>query len=201
MTSTTAHRIAGRRLPGRGNHAATNVFWLSTVAIFCQPSILRNLIWPVATRLKSSTPAASLLGNEPCVFTRRLNSSWTWALLVGHFVARFALNRVRSHIVARRTAAGDSSTPSWRIGIGVPPRLTGFTERLFFTTAVAFELSGVATAMMARIGIKMAADWNRPPNPAGPPPDPAGALSAALGGLVSTFFALTGGVICRSLRF
>jgi len=55
MTSTTAHRIAGRRLPGRGNHAATNVFWLSTVAIFCQPSILRNLIWPVATRLKSST--------------------------------------------------------------------------------------------------------------------------------------------------
>jgi len=43
MTSTTAHRIAGRRLPGRGNHAATNVFWLSTVAIVCQPSILRNL--------------------------------------------------------------------------------------------------------------------------------------------------------------
>jgi len=51
MTSTTAHRIAGRRLPGRGNHAATNVFWLSTVAIFCQPSILRNLIWPVASQL------------------------------------------------------------------------------------------------------------------------------------------------------
>src|SRR2546421_6371056 len=25
------------------------------VAIFCQPSILRNLIWPGATRLKSST--------------------------------------------------------------------------------------------------------------------------------------------------
>ena len=38
MTSTTAHRIAGRRrLPDRGNHAATDVFWLSTVAIFPQP--------------------------------------------------------------------------------------------------------------------------------------------------------------------
>src|SRR5882672_11449157 len=65
MTSTTAHRIAGRRLPGRGNHAATNVFWLSTVAIFCQPSILRNLMCPLATRLKSSTTAASSLGSEP----------------------------------------------------------------------------------------------------------------------------------------
>src|SRR5437762_12147705 len=47
MTSTTAHCIAGRRLPGRGNHAATDVFWLSTVAIFCQPSTLRNLICPL----------------------------------------------------------------------------------------------------------------------------------------------------------
>src|SRR5436189_387321 len=72
MTSTTAHRIAGRRLPGRGNHAATDVFWLSTVAIFRQPSILRNLICPLATRLKSRTSAASSLGSEPCVFTRRL---------------------------------------------------------------------------------------------------------------------------------
>ena len=39
MTSTTAHRIAGRRLPSRGNHAATDVFWLSTVPIFLQPSM------------------------------------------------------------------------------------------------------------------------------------------------------------------
>src|SRR5204862_6186755 len=68
-----------------GNHAATNVFWLSTVAIFCQPSILRNLIWPVATRLKSSTTAASSLGNEPCVFTRRRNSSWSRSIV---FVVR-----------------------------------------------------------------------------------------------------------------
>jgi len=37
------------------------------VAIFGQPSILRNLICPLATRLKSSTTAASSLGREPCV--------------------------------------------------------------------------------------------------------------------------------------
>ena len=50
MTSTTAHRIAGPRLPGRGNHAAIDVFWLSTLAIFCQLSVLRNLVCPVTTR-------------------------------------------------------------------------------------------------------------------------------------------------------
>src|SRR6058998_2472145 len=56
MTATTADRIARRRLPGRGNHAATDVFWLSTVAIFGQPSILRKLIWRVATRLPTPLP-------------------------------------------------------------------------------------------------------------------------------------------------
>jgi hypothetical protein len=50
MTSTTAHRIAGPRLAGRGNHAAIDVFWLSTLAIFCQLSVLRNLVCPVTTR-------------------------------------------------------------------------------------------------------------------------------------------------------
>jgi hypothetical protein len=33
-------------------HAAIAVCWLRTLAIFRQPSILRNLIWPLATRLK-----------------------------------------------------------------------------------------------------------------------------------------------------
>lgn len=54
-------------------HAA--VCWLSTSAIFPHPSILRNVIWPLATRLKSRISAASSLGREPCVFTRRRKSS------------------------------------------------------------------------------------------------------------------------------
>src|SRR5437879_2415710 len=44
-------------------HAATAVCWLSTEAIFRQPSILRNLICPLATRLKSRTTAAVLRQN------------------------------------------------------------------------------------------------------------------------------------------
>jgi hypothetical protein len=35
------------------------------------------LICPLATRLKSRTSAASSLGSEPCVFTRRRSSSWS----------------------------------------------------------------------------------------------------------------------------
>ena len=57
------------------NHAASVLCWLSTAVIFRQPSILRNLIWPLATRLKSRTMAASSLGSEPCVFTRLRSSS------------------------------------------------------------------------------------------------------------------------------
>src|SRR5207245_3758425 len=65
-----------------GNHAATDVFWLSTVAIFCQPSTLRNLICPLATRLKSRTTAESSVGSELCVFTRRRNSSWSRSIVL-----------------------------------------------------------------------------------------------------------------------
>src|SRR5262249_46438195 len=48
-----------------GHYAATTVCRLSTAEIFRQPSIRRNLIWPLATRLKSRTSAASSLGSEP----------------------------------------------------------------------------------------------------------------------------------------
>ena len=85
----------------------------------------------------------------------------TWALVVGHLVTKFVLNRIRAFLVAAGTAAGDTGTLPWSIGTGVPSWLTGTIERLFFTTAVAFELSGVATAMMAWMGVKLAANWNR----------------------------------------
>src|SRR5437667_12154694 len=65
-------------------HAATEC-WLSTPAIFLQPSIRRNLICPLTTRPKSRISAASSLGSEPCVFTRRRNSSWSRSIV---FVVR-----------------------------------------------------------------------------------------------------------------
>jgi hypothetical protein len=46
-------RIFVLRGESTAHHAATAVCWLSTATIFRQPSILRNLICPLATRLKA----------------------------------------------------------------------------------------------------------------------------------------------------
>jgi hypothetical protein len=48
--------------------------------------------------------------------------------------------------------------------------------------------------MIAWTAAKMATDWNRLQ---GEREDPAGALTEVLGSLVSMFFALIGGLICR----
>jgi len=89
-------------------HAATAVCWLSTVAIFRQTSIRRNLICPLATRLKSRTSAASSVGNEPCVFTRRRNSSWSRSIV---FVVRSVFHWARGN----RKNVSSSSPPSRRL--------------------------------------------------------------------------------------
>src|SRR4030095_14863431 len=53
-----------RERDAKDHHAATTaVCWLRTAAIFRQPSILRNLIWPLATRPRRRNTAAS--GPEP----------------------------------------------------------------------------------------------------------------------------------------
>jgi len=66
---------AKRKRPARRRHAAGRSRLLMTVAIAACPSIFRSLICPLATRLKSRIRAASSVGREPCVFTRRRNSS------------------------------------------------------------------------------------------------------------------------------
>jgi len=80
-------------------------------------------------------------------------------------------------------------------GKGVPPWLTGTVERLFFTVLIGLEVSGVPTAMIGWLALKMATNWNHPDwkeksNAR------TFALSALLGGLVSMFFALLGGLVC-----
>src|SRR5437867_2105861 len=131
-----------------------------------------------------------------CPIVLRCLLGFIWSLGFGYLAAWLVVNRLRAHLAARR-ASSASSSASMHAALGVPTWLTGMIERLFFTTAVAFDLSGTATAMMAWIGLKMAADWYRQRQPEEPRPDPPGALSAALGSLVSMLFALTGGEICR----
>lgn len=94
-----------------------------------------------------------------------------------------------------------------RIGIpkskkrAVPPALTGLVERAVFFLLVASNMPGTTVSMIAWIGIKMAANWNRPVST---PLDAEvearrarGAIAAAVLGLLGMGFALIGGLICR----
>jgi hypothetical protein len=81
---------------------------------------------------------------------------------------------------------------------GVPASITGMVERLFFTVLVAMDASGVPTAMVAWIGVKMAANWNRPGR--GDSSEVrVWAISALLAGLISMLFAYIGGWICSGV--
>jgi hypothetical protein len=115
-----------------------------------------------------------------------LITRWILGLTVsvglGALVTEYFLSRLRSR----------TRTKSYGV-VGVPAGLTGVIERAFFTVVVAFDISGTATAMMAWIGVKMAANWN-----ATEQRDPAGAFTAVLAGLISMLFALVGGLICRA---
>jgi hypothetical protein len=66
------------------------------------------LIWPVATRLKSRTTAASSLGSEPCVFTRRRNSSWSRSIVL-------VVRNVFHCAFGKRKNVRSSSPPSRRL--------------------------------------------------------------------------------------
>jgi len=82
-------------------------------------------------------------------------------------------------------------------GKGVPPWLTGGVERLFFTVLVGLEISGAPAAMIGWLALKLATNWNHP-DWKDKPEARAFAFSALLGGLVSMFFALLGGLVCAN---
>lgn len=105
----------------------------------------------------------------------------TWLFIIG-------LERYLRVQKEAETEGDLRSIPSW---------LTGAIERLFFTVAVALNLSGTATAMIGWLTLKMVTNWNRP----GGERDAKhirGAFIALLAGLVSMLFAAIGGYICRA---
>jgi hypothetical protein len=77
----------------------------------------------------------------------------------------------------------------------VPPWLMGAVERLFFTVLIGVDVSGTPTAMIGWLALKLATNWNHPDWKA-KPDIRTFALSALLGGLISMFFALLGGLVC-----
>ena len=115
----------------------------------------------------------------------------TISLFGGHWVTGLFVEGLRNHLDRLRSSTAPAA---WYDDEYVPAWITGLVERAFFTVAVGFNVSGAVVAMIAWTAAKMATDWNRPPAER---EDPAGALTGLLGSLVSMFFALIGGVICR----
>jgi len=106
-------------------------------------------------------------------FSVSLGLGW---LFVGLFL------RWVQHDEAEKSSSGATRVPPW---------FTGLVERTFFTIVIAFDISGAATGMMAWLAVKMASNWNRVIG------SQAAAFQALTAGLISLFFALVGGLICR----
>jgi len=118
------------------------------------------------------------------------------ALAIGHGVLRWLHRWLHDRI-----GIEDDDKP-------VPPWLTGLIERFVFFLMVAFNMPATPVTMMAWLGIKLAANWNRSVST---PPKKAeqdaiaeaerkraqGAIAAAVLGLLSMGFALIGGLLFR----
>jgi len=122
-----------------------------------------------------------------------------FSLLVGHFAVSWLLNLLRNwmRIEKPKDYSGTRTVPPW---------LIGFFERLFFTVAVGVigpnDLAEIITAMMAWLGIKLAANWNRESRDDGISRKDRLviirlSLSATLAGLVSMTIAMLGGFIIK----
>jgi hypothetical protein len=111
------------------------------------------------------------------------------ALAIGHGVLRWLHRWLHDRI-----GIEDEDKP-------VQPWLTGLIERFVFFLMVAFEMPATPVTMMAWLGIKMAASWNRSvstsPDEEVETKQAQGAMAAVVLGLLSMGFALIGGLLFR----
>ena len=124
----------------------------------------------------------------------------TVSLPVGHLAAYYFRNWRRSYLKKIIGEKIPISQPEEQIlKRDILPIITGLLERIFFTLLVAFDISGTGVAMMAWLGAKMAANWNRQSN--NDHIVRVFSVTALQSGLVSLLFALLGGLICREEFF
>lgn len=121
-----------------------------------------------------------------------------FSLLIGHFIIKFILDRLRAYIKLSKR----DLPPAERF-IRRTPTFTGILERLFFTILIAFNVSGAGTAMMAWVTIKMVSDWNIlvVKGDFKAVKQRRYAFTGLLGSVLSMLFALLGGLICSGLIF
>ncbi len=135
------------------------------------------------------------------------------SLLGGHYITQWVLDRIR-----QKTGCGCDAWKAYleyanqsrqaedgKAGLSyaepatnpLSPGLQGVFERLFFTTVIAFDVSGAAVAMMAWFAVKMITNLNRAGDLPPKPITRLRALTGLQGALVSMTLALVGGLVCR----
>ena len=119
----------------------------------------------------------------------------TFSLVAGHYAAKHFLIKLRQHMNLGDKPGVKAEHQA------VPAGLMGFIERFVFTFAVGLEVPGAFPTMIGWLAIKMASNWNRERETAEMDEGKKlrvirFSMSALLGGLVSMFFALLGGIFC-----
>ncbi len=128
------------------------------------------------------------------VFRLETLARWTIVLIlslpVGGYFAALFVRELRAYLTKKYGVTVEDEGKA-----EIPARLTSFIEQLFFTVAVASDMSGAAPAMVAWVALKMATGWNFVTSEK--PYDRAFALSGLLGTTVSLFFAMVAGLLIR----
>jgi hypothetical protein len=119
------------------------------------------------------------------------------ALLLGHLWTTTFLEVIRKHIYCYAQKYKEKIDDIYTQSLPLPATVLGVIERIFFGALVAFDISATAAAMVTWIFVKMATDWNRI-LVAGSKKGPRSlAFGSLLASMISLFFALIGGLICR----
>ena len=145
----------------------------------------------------------AILSTEPTV---RVVLLWIHgsvvALVLGHLWTVTALHLIRNYVYGRTLKRQEQIAAIYIDSLALPGWAVGTIERVFFGALVAFDISATAAGMVTWILVKMATDWHRILGSGQQNADPmygprSLAFGSLLGSMISLFFALIGGMVCR----
>lgn len=120
------------------------------------------------------------------------------ALVLGHLWTTSFLKVMRNRVYHRAVKDEEEIDPLFTVSLAVPATVLGVIERIFFGALVAFDISATGAAMVTWILVKMATDWHRILAQKGELGPRALAFTSLSASMISLFFALIGGLMCRT---
>ena len=124
------------------------------------------------------------------------------ALVLGQLWTDTTLRLIRNYVYSQALKRKEKIEDIYVDSLAVPGWMVGMIERAFFGALVAFNISATAAGMVTWILVKMATDWHRILGSSNQSKDAmygprSLAFGSLLAGMISLFFALMGGMVCR----